>query len=161
MTDQRSGCPINLTVELLGDRWSLVVLRDIMFGGRRTYGALLSESDEGISSNILADRLRNLLDAGMLTKKGDPSHKQKAVYSLTEKSISLVPIFAQLGAWGRRWLPATPKYSIRAQLLEEGGPDMWARFMDDLRTEHLGSPRQRHGPTVAEELARAFEAMSE
>ena len=161
MTDQRSGCPINLTVELLGDRWSLVILRDIMFGGRRTYGVLLSESDEGISSNILADRLRKLLDAGMLTKKDDPSHKQKSVYSLTEKSISLVPIFAQLGAWGRRWLPTTKQYSIRAQLLEEGGPDMWARFMDDLRTEHLGAPRQRHGPTVAQELARAFEAMSE
>ena len=161
MTDHRSGCPINLTVELLGDRWSLVVLRDIMFGNRRTYGALLSESDEKISSNLLADRLKKLADAGMLTKADDPSHKQKALYSLTEKSISLVPLFVHLGAWGRRWLPSTPQYSIRAQLLEEGGPEMWSRFMDDLRGEHLGALKRRRGPTVAEELQEAFDAWVE
>ena len=161
MTDHRSGCPINLTVELLGDRWSLVVLRDIMFGNRRTYGALLSESDEGISSNLLADRLKKLADAGMLTKADDPSHKQKALYSLTEKSISLVPLFVHLGAWGRRWLPSASQYSIRAQLLEEGGPEMWSRFMDDLRGEHLGARKRRRGPTVAEELQEAFDAWVE
>ena len=161
MTDHRSGCPINLTVELLGDRWSLVVLRDVMFGRRRTYGALLSESDERISSNLLADRLKKLIDAGMLTKEDDPSHKQKSIYSLTEKSISLVPIFAHLGAWGRRWLPATSQYAIRAQLLEEGGPEMWARFMDDLRCEHLGASLKRKGPSVIEELQSAFDALSE
>ncbi len=161
MPDHRSGCPINLSVELLGDRWSLVVLRDIVFGGRRTYGALLSQSDERISSNLLADRLKRLVNEGMLTKRDDPSHKQKAIYSLTEKSISLVPIFAHLGAWGRRWLPATPQYSIRAQLLEEGGPDMWARFMADLRCEHLGARKRRQGPTVADELQAAFEALAE
>ena len=161
MPDLRSGCPINLTVELLGDRWTLVVLRDIVFGGRRTYGALLSQSEEGISSNLLADRLKRLVDEGMLTKRDDPSHKQKAIYSLTEKSIALVPIFAHLGAWGRRWLPAMPQYSIRAELLEQGGPDMWARFMDDLHSEHLGARRRRDGPTVAEELQAAFDAMAD
>ena len=160
MSDQRSGCPINLSVELLGDRWSLVILRDVIFGGRRTYGALLSESDEGISSNLLADRLKKLVDAGMLTRRDDPSHKQRAIYSLTEKSISLVPIFAHLGAWGRRWLPATPQYSIRAQLLEEGGPEMWSRFMDDLRCEHLGALKRREGPTVVQELEAAFDALA-
>lgn len=157
--DQRSGCPINLTVELIGDRWSLVILRDIMFGGRRHYRELLELSDEGISTNILADRLKKLSAAGLLTRSDDPTHKQRSIYSLTEMAISLVPLFVELGAWGRRWLPATRQYSIRAQLLEEGGPDMWARFMDDLRTEHLGARRRRRGPTVAEELQSAFEAM--
>lgn len=161
MTDHRSGCPINLTVELLGDRWSLVVLRDVMFGNRRTYGARLSESDEKISTNLLADRLKKLVDAGMLTKAGDPSHKQKALYLLTEKSISLVPLFVHLGAWGRRWLPSTPQYSIRAQLLEEGGPEMWSRFMDDLCSEHLGARRKRKGPSVSEELQAAFDALEQ
>ncbi|WP_218940285.1 winged helix-turn-helix transcriptional regulator [Denitrobaculum tricleocarpae] len=160
MPDQRSGCPINLSVELLGDRWSLVILRDVMFGARRTYGALLNQSDEGISTNLLADRLKKLVAAGMLTATGDPDHKQKNVYSLTEKAITLVPVFAHLGAWGRRWLPATPQYSIRAQLLEEGGPEMWERFMDDLRVEHLGKTSRRLGPTVAEELQAAFDAMA-
>ncbi|TQV85644.1 helix-turn-helix transcriptional regulator [Exilibacterium tricleocarpae] len=161
MTEPRSGCPINLTVELLGDRWSLVVLRDVMFGNRRTYGALLSGSDEKISSNLLADRLKKLVDAGMLTRHDDPTHKQKAIFSLTEKSIALVPVFVHLGAWGRRWLPSTPQYSIRAQLLEEGGPEMWSRFMDDLRCEHLGTRRKRKGMTVVEELQAAFEALGE
>ncbi len=161
MTEQRSGCPINLTVELLGDRWSLVVLRDVMFGNRRTYGALLSESDEKISTNLLADRLKKLVAAGLLTKADDPSHKQKARYSLTEKSISLVPLFVHLGAWGRRWLHVTPQYAIRARLLEEGGSPMWRRFMNDLRSEHLGSPKRRRRPTVAEDLQDAFDRWSE
>ena len=132
-----------------------------MFGDRRTYGALLSASDEGISSNLLAGRLKKLAGAGLLTKADDPSHKQKALYSLTEKSISLVPLFVHLGAWGRRWLPSTPQYSIRAQLLEEGGPEMWSRFMDDLRSEHLGVRRRRNGPLVAQELQAAFDASGE
>jgi DNA-binding HxlR family transcriptional regulator len=63
-----------------------------------------------------------LLHQGMITKVDDSSHKQKAIYNLTEKSIALVPIFAQLGVWGRRYLPVSEELSIRAQLLEEGGP---------------------------------------
>ena len=62
----RSGCPINLTLELLGDRWSLIVIRDILFGNRRHFRELLTQSEEGIASNILADRLKRLLEAGLL-----------------------------------------------------------------------------------------------
>jgi DNA-binding HxlR family transcriptional regulator len=133
----RSGCPINLTLEVLGDRWSLLILRDIMFGGRRRFRELL-RSEERIASNVLADRLRTLAEAGLLTRGGDPSHKQKAVYSLTEKAIALVPVFAQIGAWGSRWLPATEALCIRARLMEAGGPPLWNRFMAELRQEHLG-----------------------
>ena len=74
--DHRSGCPINLTLETLGDRWSLIVIRDVMFGNRRHYRELLNGSEEGIASNILADRLKRLMELGMLTKADDPSHKQ-------------------------------------------------------------------------------------
>lgn len=155
----RSGCPINLSVEVFGDRWSLIILRDMMFGGRRRFREMLTTSLEGISSNILADRLKALMRDGMITRADDPSHKQKAIYSLTEKAIGLVPIFAHLGAWGRRWTPATEELSIRAQLLEDGGPALWERFMDDLRADHLGQPRRREGPTVAEELQAAYEAV--
>jgi DNA-binding HxlR family transcriptional regulator len=156
---RRSDCPINLTIELLGDRWSFIVLRDIMFGGRRRYRELFDQSDEGIASNILADRLKKLTMAGLLTRSSDPSHKQKAIYSLTEKAITLLPVFVQLGAWGRRWLEPSAKFAIRAKLLEDGGPRLWARFEDDLRAEHLGVPRKRKGLTVAEELRRAFEEL--
>ena len=157
--ESRSGCPINLTVEMLGDRWSLIVLRDMMFGNRRHYRDLMNQSEEGIATNILADRLKMLVEAGMVTKSADPTHKQRAIYSLTEKSIALVPLFAQLGAWGRRYTPATEELSIRAQLLEEGGQPMWDQFMIELRELHLGQSRQGHGPTVAEKLRTAYEEL--
>ncbi|MFC3078810.1 winged helix-turn-helix transcriptional regulator [Phenylobacterium terrae] len=155
----RSGCPINLTLEVLGDRWSLLVIRDMMFGGRRRFRELLTRSEEGIASNILADRLKRLMDAGLLTRADDPSHKQKAIYSLTEAAIQLVPVFAQMGAWGRRHRPVSDELSIRAQLLEEGGPKLWDRFMDELRAEHLGAPANP-GPTVREELQAAYEEVA-
>ena len=156
MSDLRSGCPINLTLETLGDRWSLIVIRDVMFGNRRHFRVLLNESEEGIASNILADRLKRLLAAGLVSKADDPSHKQKAIYSLTEKAIQLVPLFAHMGAWGRRHLPVTHELSVRAQLLEEGGPALWDAFMDELRSVHLGAPRRGDGPSVSERLAAAY-----
>ena len=147
----RSGCPINLSLEVFGDRWSLIILRDMMFGGRRHFRELLTQSEEGISSNILSDRLKMLLDQGMITKTDDPTHKQKAIYSLTEKAIALVPVFAQLGAWGRRYTPATEELSIRAQLLEEGGPAMWDQFMSELAHAHLGRPNSAERPVGRKE----------
>src|ERR1700678_4453466 len=100
--EPRSGCPINLTLEMLGDRWSLIVIRDVMFGNRRHYRDLLTHSEEGIASNILADRLKRLVAAGLLSRREDPSHKQKAIYSLTEPAIQLVPLLAEMGTWGLR-----------------------------------------------------------
>src|SRR5689334_18182414 len=76
--DQRSGCPINLTLEVVGDKWSLLIIRDMIFGNRRHFRELLGKSEEGIASNILADRLKTLVERGVLTKADDPSHKQKA-----------------------------------------------------------------------------------
>jgi DNA-binding HxlR family transcriptional regulator len=151
----RSGCPINLTLEVLGDRWSLLILRDMIFGGRRRFRELL-RSEERIASNILADRLRTLVEAGLLTRAGDPGHKQKTVYSLTEQAIALVPVLAQIGAWGSRWLPVTEALSIRARLLEAGGPPLWARFMAELRREHLGDGLPL-GPSVRGELEAAYQ----
>lgn len=152
----RSGCPINLTLEALGDRWSLLVLRDIMFGDRRHFRELLSRSEEGIASNILADRLRKLTAQGFISRADDPTHRQKGVYSLTEKAIQLVPVMAVIGGWGRRHLAVTEELSIRARLLEEGGPPMWDAFMDELRRKHLGQGGE--GRSVLAELQTAYEA---
>jgi DNA-binding HxlR family transcriptional regulator len=157
--EHRSDCPINLTLEVLGDRWSLIVIRDLMFGNRRHFRELLTQSEEGIASNILAVRLKMLMDEGMITKVDDPTHKQKAIYSLTEKAIALVPILAQLGAWGRRYTPASEELGIRAELLEKGGPEMWNQFMAELGHAHLGRPVRRKGPTVAERLQTAYDAL--
>jgi DNA-binding HxlR family transcriptional regulator len=153
----RSGCPINLTLEMLGDRWSLIVIRDLMFGNRRHYRELLTQSEEGIASNILADRLKRLTEAGMISRRDDPTHKQKAIYSLTEPAIQLVPLLAQMGAWGRRHTPTSEELSIRAQLLEEGGPAMWEAFMAELRHFHLGAPAPDR--SVFAELQAAYEAV--
>jgi len=153
----RSGCPINLTLEVLGDRWSLLVIRDMMFGNRRHFRELLSRSEEGIASNILADRLKRLLELGMISCKDDPSHAQKTIYSLTEPAIQLVPLLAHMGGWGRRHLPASKELGIRAQLLEQGGPKMWEAFMTELRWVHLerGRPQRR---SVVARLQAAYEA---
>ena len=155
---QRSGCPINLTLELLGDRWSLIVIRDVIFGNRRSYRALLTNSEEGIASNILADRLKKLVDVGLLTRQSDPDHKQKAIFSLTEPAIQLVPLLAQMGAWGRRHTDVSPELSIRAELLEKGGPAMWQALMDELRARHLGAPPADE--SVLAQLREAYEQVA-
>lgn len=155
MTDaHRSGCPINLTLEALGDKWSLIVVRDIVFGGRRRFRELLTGSEEGIASNILADRLRHLVELGVLTRTADPTHKQKQIYSLTEMGIQLLPVFVALGAWGRRFLPATEALAVRAALMERGGSALLERFMAELRAEHL---RGDAASSVRDELRAAYD----
>jgi DNA-binding HxlR family transcriptional regulator len=156
--EHRSGCPINLTLEVLGDHWSLLVIRDLMFGNRRHFRELLSKSEERIASNILASRLKRLLDVGMISRREDATHKQKAIYSLTESAIQLVPLLVQMGSWGRRHMPASEELGIRAQLLEEGGPALWNSFMDELRWQHLGAPRPP-GPSVTDQLQAAYEGV--
>lgn len=153
----RSGCPINLTLEVLGDRWSLIVLRDLMFGNRRHFRELLTKSEEGIASNILAVRLKRLVEEGLVSRSADPSHKQKAIYSLTEMGIALVPMFAAMGSWGRRFLPVSRELSIRAELLEQGGPELWEAFMVELRALHLGAPLPER--SVFAELQAAYESV--
>jgi DNA-binding HxlR family transcriptional regulator len=155
--EHRSGCPINLTLEVLGDRWSLIVIRDVMFGNRRRYRELLTRSEERIASNVLADRLKRLVAAGLLSRADDPGHKQSAIYSLTEPAIQLVPLLATMGAWGRRHAPASRELSIRARLLEEGGPEMWEHMMGELRAIHLGASPPEF--SVLARLQAAYEAV--
>lgn len=157
--DHRSGCPINLTLEVVGDKWSLLVIRDIIFGNRRHFRELLTQSEEGISSNILADRLKTLVEQGILTRVDDPTHKQKGIYSLTEMGIALLPVIGQMAFFGRKYLPVTPELSIRARILEEGGPKLWAEFVQELREMHLGAPakKRKPGESVRERLQKAYE----
>lgn len=158
MEKHRSGCPINLCLEVLGDKWSLVIIRDMMFGNRRHFRELLHNSEERIASNILSDRLHRLAERGLVSRAPDPSHKQKVIYSLTEPAIQLVPVMAHLGAWGRRHLPVTRELAVRAELLERGGPDLWEQFMDELREQHLGLPRPTDSESVFARLRAAYEA---
>lgn len=156
MSPRRSGCPINLTLENFGDRWSLIVLRDLMFGRNRTFRALLAGSIEGIASNILADRLKRLTDNGLLSRSDDPGHKQRVIYSLTDKAIDLVPLMAVMGSWGLRHTLPSRELSIRAQIIEDGGPELWSAFMEELRYLHLGAPQP--DVSVIAQMHAAYEA---
>ena len=94
----RSECPLNASVEILGDRWSLLIIRDMMLRGFRTYKEFL-DSYEGIATNILADRLQNLIAHGIVTAEQDPSDGRKLIYSLTAKGIDLAPVLTEMVLW--------------------------------------------------------------
>lgn len=137
-TTHRSLCPINLALEVIGDRWSLLIVRDLMFSGRHHYRELL-QSEEGISSNILAERLGRLVEAGVLSRTDDPTHKQKAIYRLTPMGIDLLPMIAALGSWGRKYLPATKQSASVALSLEKGGANGLKQLRASLVKAHLAS----------------------
>lgn len=155
-SDHRSGCPINLMLELLGDKWSLMIIRDMIFDNRRHFRELLQNSTEGIASNILADRLKLMLEQGIITKARDPSHKQKVIYSLTERGIELLPVLVQMADWGHRYLPVTKRHGVASQRLVEGGPKMLKGFMAELRLEHLRKPARRKSSSRAPSISSTF-----
>ena len=95
---RRSGCPLNASVEILGDRWSLLIIRDMMLRGFRTYKEFLG-SYEKIATNILAGRLQKLITHGIITTKRDPSDGRKMIYSLTPKGIDLAPVLTEMVLW--------------------------------------------------------------
>jgi DNA-binding HxlR family transcriptional regulator len=95
---RRSPCPLNASVEMLGDRWSLLIIRDMMLCGSRTYKEFL-EGYEGIATNILADRLRKLVAHGIITAEPDPSDGRKLIYLLTAKGIDLAPVLTEMVLW--------------------------------------------------------------
>ncbi|MGX5697239.1 winged helix-turn-helix transcriptional regulator [Agromyces soli] len=149
----RSGCPINAAVEVLGDPWAMLILRDMVFGHRRHFRELLGGSIEGIASNILSDRLKRLVAAGLLSQE-EPVRGRRAAYSLTEAGIDAVPVMVALGTWGLAHSHGDPALRVRAEVLRDGGPDLVARFMEELREEHLGVPlaepdRDRVGDRLA------------
>lgn len=157
----RSGCPVNAAVEALGDHWSFLVLRDIIFGDRRYFRELLTGSIEGIASNILADRLKRLVAAGILTRE-DAVRGQRARYSLTEAGIRTLPIIYALGNWGLDWRTGSPELRTRQELMRAEGAAFIDEFMDELRVRHLGAPpRPRPGPGPLQRLQTAYAAAAE
>ena len=136
-TKGKSGCPINLSLELLGDRWTLLIVRDLIFAGKKHFREFLL-SDEGISSRTLAERLQTLQEEGIITRSGDPTHKLKAIYRLTEAGIDLLPVLATLGAWGSRYRNADGELARVADELAAGGEAALEQLKQQLRAEHIG-----------------------
>ena len=139
MDTHRSLCPVNLLVEIVGDKWTFLVLRDIMFYQRRHFNELLRLSEEGIASNILRDRLAMLEKEGMVTKAKDPddAHKQKIKYSLTEKCIDLLPMMLEAISWCIKHAPVDQVKYKPAIDLAQGGPEVLTWFRAKLLNDHL------------------------
>ena len=98
----KSHCPINFAQETFGDRWSLLIIRDLMFKGKQYYGEFLT-SNEKISTNILAARLEKLEAVGLITKSIDEDNHSKKVYGLTQKGIDLMPMLLEMIAWSAKY----------------------------------------------------------
>jgi DNA-binding HxlR family transcriptional regulator len=125
---RRSGCPLKASVEMLGDRWSLLILRDMMIRGYRSFNEFL-QSDEKIASNILADRLRRLESYGIIATERDASDGRKVIYSLTPKGIDLAPVLTEMVLWAARH--------------EETGNQPLVRQMQSGKEQFLAAVRQR------------------
>jgi DNA-binding HxlR family transcriptional regulator len=98
---RQSGCPVAYSLDVFGDKWTLIVIRDMLVAGKRHYGEFL-ESPERIASNILADRLKRLEDVGIVSKEADPANQSKFIYNLTPKGVDLIPLFLEVVLWGTK-----------------------------------------------------------
>jgi DNA-binding HxlR family transcriptional regulator len=103
---RRSDCPISYSLDVFGDRWTLLVVRDLVFRQRRYFRDFLA-SPEGIATNILADRLKTLECCGIVTRQADPEHAGKVIYTLTGKGVDLIPALLELVSWGAKYDPDT------------------------------------------------------
>ena len=103
---RRSDCPINFALELFGDPWSLLLIRDLVYFGKKTYGEFLA-SEEGMATNILASRLAHLEHQGILAKQRSEKDKRKEEYVLTEKGLDLIPVLVDMANWSAQYDPHT------------------------------------------------------
>lgn len=115
--DKRSGCAIANALEILGDRWTLVIIRDLMFTNRNEFGHFLA-SGEGISTNILTERLKRLQRYGVISKEPHPEHGKKYCYSLTEKGLKLAPTLIELSLWSIDAINGTKVPQVLFDLME-------------------------------------------
>jgi DNA-binding HxlR family transcriptional regulator len=130
--DVKSQCPINFTVEVFGDPWSLLIVREIASFGAMSFGEFL-KINEHISTSVLAGRLEHLQDAGIITRQGDPTDKRKAVYFLTDLGLDALPIVYEVAAWGSRNSPAPDAPESWFKALEQDKQvvvDAWRKSLE-------------------------------
>lgn len=136
MKAPRSGCPISQGLELFGDKWTLLIIRDVIFAKKRHFNEFL-DGEEGISSSVLAERLNMLVERSILVRSDAPDHKQKAIYSLTQQGVDLLPVLIQIGIWSRKYLPVGEEQARHAEEHVAGGPALWDRMLAELASMHL------------------------
>ena len=124
---RRSGCPISLALEIFGDTWSLLIVRDLMFKGFRTFNEFL-DAGEGIASNVLTDRLSKLEGAGVIDKREHDADARRYEYRLTKKGIDLAPVIVEIVLWSARHEQTdAPPQIVRAMATQR------AKFLADVR----------------------------
>ena len=126
---RRSDCPINFALETFGDPWSLLLIRDMVYFGKKTYGEFL-DSEEGIATNILASRLVHLEQQGIVVKKFLDAGKRKEAYVLTEKGLDLIPVLVEMANWSAEYDPQT------------GAPAAWIALMKSEKEKMVQLIRQ-------------------
>ncbi|OEK00266.1 HxlR family transcriptional regulator [Roseivirga sp. 4D4] len=136
MKQPRSHCPQNLILEVIGDKWTLLIIRDMILEGKRYFREFL-QSEEKIASNILSNRLKSLEEEGIIWKEADPDHKQKIRYSLTQKGIDLFPIMMENAKWSLKYKPVNDSDAIKAQAILDKGQEGIRAVMKSLKSDHL------------------------
>jgi len=132
---RRSQCAVNIALETVGDKWSLLILRDLMSTAKRSYGELQS-SEEKIATNILASRLLSLEAKGLIRKAVAPGNGRRSLYYLTEKGIDLLPVIIDLRIWAEKHYPNAEGCTQEIKLTEKNRAEVLTGFMKDLRTSH-------------------------
>lgn len=138
---RRSGCPISIALDLFGDKWSLLIVRDLMFKGLRTFNEFAA-SDEGIATNILTDRLAKLEAAGILGKRPDPTDARRIQYRLTAKGIDLAPALVEIVLWAARHEDTEAPTSI-VRAMRSNREQFVAEVRKRWQSEAEASERQR------------------
>ena len=114
---RKSDCPINFALELFGDKWTFLIVRDLIFKGKHYYGEFL-QMEESIATNILADRLVLLEESGIVSRTIDEAHNSKKIYKLTKKGIDLLPVLMEVILWSAKYdkqSAADPKFVREAK----------------------------------------------
>lgn len=129
--EYRSDCPISTALDIFGDKWSLLIVRDLMFNEKKTYGEFLN-SEEKIATNILADRLLLLEMGGIISKEKHPESKAKVLYKLTSKGIDLIPVMVEIILWSERHHEVHPFASQFAKMVKKDKDGMLNQIKQDL-----------------------------
>jgi DNA-binding HxlR family transcriptional regulator len=153
-TDRKSHCPVNSALEVVGDPWSLLVVRDIVFYGKHTYGEFLA-SEERITTSVLADRLAGLVSNGILTKQRNPADGRREIYGLTDTGLALIPVLVELANWGVKHDPDVTENSLWTSKAATDRAGLYKLIHDTVAS---GGSVWHGKDSVIEQLQRASDA---
>lgn len=132
----RSHCPINYVLEHIGDKWSLLIIRDLMFKGKRHYNEFL-EGGERVSTSVLGTRLKQLEEVGLISKSEDDVKKSRIKYSLTQKGIDMLPFMVDMISWSGEYDKETEAGKDFLDQAKHHRDDLLQSFREKLTKEHL------------------------